>query len=73
MQGGYSISAEGILTLRDNVANTTFDMLATKGFYLCLESIPSNIYTKVIIYATNILASIFNNLRDIRRLISKDL
>jgi hypothetical protein len=73
MQGGYSISAEGILTLRDNVANTTFDMLAAKGFYLCLESIPSNIYTKVIIYATNILASIFNNLRDIRRLISKDL
>jgi hypothetical protein len=73
MQGGYSISAEGILTLRDNVANNTFDMLVAKGFYLCLKSIPSNIYTKVIIYATNILASIFNNLRDIGRLISKDL
>jgi len=66
MQGGYSISAEGILTLRDDAVNNTFDLPAAQRFHLHLKNIPSDVYTKVGAYATNILASIFNDLGDIK-------
>ncbi|KAH8654021.1 hypothetical protein BGZ60DRAFT_435856 [Tricladium varicosporioides] len=73
IQGGYSISAEGILTPRGDAANNRFDMLAAKRFHLRLENIPSNVYTKVATYATNIPASIFNDLSDTKHNIGKDL
>jgi hypothetical protein len=74
IQGGYSISAEGILTLRDNTANNKlFNMSAAERFYPQLKNIPSDVYTKVAVYATNILATIFKNLKDTKHLVSKDL
>jgi hypothetical protein len=74
IQGGYSISAEGIPIPRDDAANNKyFDWLVAERFYLRLENIPSNIYTKVTAYATNISASIFNDLGDTKYPIGKDL
>ncbi|KAH8674840.1 hypothetical protein BGZ60DRAFT_557234 [Tricladium varicosporioides] len=73
MQGGYSVSAEGILTPRGDAANNRFDMPAAKRFHLRLENIPSDVYTKVATYATNIPAGIFNDLGDIKHNIGKDL
>jgi hypothetical protein len=73
MQGGYSISVEGILTSQDDAANNTFDMPATERFYPRLKNILSDVYIKVAAYATNILASIFNELKDMGHLIGKDL
>ena len=73
MQGGYSISAEGIPTPRDNAANNKFDMPAAERFHPRLENISFNVYTKAAAYATNIPASIFNDLGDTKYLISKDL
>jgi len=55
------------------MANNNFDIEAAKRFYLYLKSIPFNIYTKVTIYITNILVSIFNNLRDMKYNIGIDL
>ncbi|PVH69401.1 hypothetical protein DL98DRAFT_625190 [Cadophora sp. DSE1049] len=73
MQGGYSISAEGIPTPRDDAANNTFDMPAAERFHPRLKNIPSDVYTKVAAYATNIPASIFNDLGDTKHPIGKDL
>ncbi|KAH6667477.1 hypothetical protein B0J14DRAFT_676555 [Halenospora varia] len=71
MQGGYS--AGGIPTPRDDAANNTFDMPAAERFHPRLENIPSDVYTKVAAYATNIPASIFNDLGDTKHAIGKDL
>jgi len=73
MQGGYSISTEGIPTPRGDAANNTFDMPAAERFHPRLENIPSDVYTKVAAYATNIPASIFNDLGDTKHPIGKDL
>jgi hypothetical protein len=73
MQGGYSISAEDILIPRDDTANNTFDWPAAEKFHPRLKNKPSNIYTKLAAYATNIPASIFNNLGDTKHNIGKDL
>lgn len=73
MQGGYSISSEGIPIPRDDVANNNFDMAAAKRFHPRLENIPTEVYTKVAVYVTNIPASIFNDLGDTGHPISKDL
>ncbi|KAF4629553.1 hypothetical protein G7Y89_g8593 [Cudoniella acicularis] len=54
---GYSIFAEDIPIPRDDAANNTFDWPATEKFHLRLENKPSNIYTKVAVYVTNILLS----------------
>jgi hypothetical protein len=72
MQGGYSISTKGILIPSD-IVNNNFDKEVTKRFHLHLKSILSDIYTKVAIYVTNILASIFNDLRDTKHDIGIDL
>jgi hypothetical protein len=73
MQGGYSISAEDIPIPRDDVANNTFNWPAVEKFHLRLKNKPSNVYTKVAVYTTNIPASIFNNLGDTKYDIGKDL
>jgi hypothetical protein len=73
MQGGYSISSEGIPIPRDDAANNNFDMAAAKRFHPRLENIPTEVYTKVAAYATNIPASIFNDLGDTGHPIGKDL
>jgi hypothetical protein len=73
MQGGYSISAEGIPIPRDDAANNKFDMPAAKRFHPRLKNVPTEVYTKVAAYATNIPASIFNDLGDTGHPIGKDL
>ncbi|PVH68601.1 hypothetical protein DL98DRAFT_599384 [Cadophora sp. DSE1049] len=74
MQGGYSISAEGIPIPRDDAANNKhFDWPAAERFHPRLENIPSDVYTKVAAYATNIPASIFNDLGDTKHPIGEDL
>jgi len=73
MQGGYSISAEDIPIPRDDAANNTFDWPAAEKFHPRLENKPSDVYTKVAAYATNIPASIFNDLGDTKHDIGIDL
>ncbi|TVY81479.1 hypothetical protein LSUE1_G007408 [Lachnellula suecica] len=74
MQGGYSISTEGIPIPRDDAANNKhFDWPAAERFHPRLENIPSDVYTKVATYATNIPASIFNDLGNTKHPIGKDL
>ncbi|KAH7418679.1 hypothetical protein BKA64DRAFT_763266 [Cadophora sp. MPI-SDFR-AT-0126] len=73
MQGGYDISAEGIPTPRYDAANNRIDMPAAERFHPRLKNIPSDVYTKVAAYATNIPTSIFNDLGDTKHPIGKDL
>jgi hypothetical protein len=64
LQGGYSVSAEGALTLRGDATNNFNDMLAAEHFHKLMEkeSLPSVVYTRVAAFAAAIPAELFSDL-----------
>jgi hypothetical protein len=73
MQGGYSVSTEGVPIPVKDAANNFFDFPAAEKFHQRLKYIPSDVYTRVAAYATEIPADVFRELGDTQHPIGEDL
>jgi len=64
MQGGYSVSADGILNPRKDAANNFNDMPAAEEFHKLMKSnnIPSVVYMRIAAFVARIPAKIFSDL-----------
>jgi hypothetical protein len=64
LQGGYSVSTEGVLDPRADAANNFDDMPAAREFHEYIErnDIPSVVYTRIAAFAARIPAEIFSDL-----------
>lgn len=75
IQGGYSVSAEGILTPREDATNNFNDMTAAREFHELIrkENIPSVVYTRIAAFAARIPAKILSDLEASQHLIGSFL